>query len=147
MAHPALPQSSHASRFDQANQEENKLKEYEKHQPPTFVSSFLATPRKLGMWLLTATDGTVYLAMVAACEVTHNPWGTALFSALFFLLAGLVSIQVTAGSVYSVVMACKIKRQADAGSLETAIVYWCFATATWPVTFFLLILPSIGPSV
>jgi nitric oxide reductase NorE protein len=204
------------------------LKTSEK-EPTPWLPSFLATPRKLGMWLFIAADGTIYLAIVAAYEhsrvagahwprpltwwpsgtasivmtaavllgsgaffkasqpssdvrcsraarwvalaaisglifdilqvklwtaverngigLAHDAWGTPLFGGFFFVLTGLNSIHVTAGSVYSAVLACKADlRLSEAGAWETAAAYWWFVTAMWIVTFVLIVLPSIRPS-
>jgi cytochrome c oxidase subunit 3 len=62
----------------------------------------------------------------------HNPWGTPLFSSLFFSVTGLHLTHVIGGIIALIVVALKYKRgRYKADDLEITGLYWHFVDLVW----------------
>ena len=62
----------------------------------------------------------------------HNPWGTPLFSSLFFSITGLHLLHVTGGVIALFAVALKYQRgRYQADDLEITGLYWHFVDLVW----------------
>ena len=62
----------------------------------------------------------------------HNPWGTPLFSSLFFSVTGLHLLHVTGGVVALIAVAIRYKGgRYNADDLEVTGLYWHFVDLVW----------------
>jgi cytochrome c oxidase subunit III len=62
----------------------------------------------------------------------HNPWGTPLFSSLFFSITGLHLTHVTGGVIALIVVAIRYLRgRYGADDLEVTGLYWHFVDLVW----------------
>ena len=62
----------------------------------------------------------------------HNPWGTPLFSSLFFSITGLHLLHVTGGVVALIVVGLRYRGgRYDADDLEITGLYWHFVDLVW----------------
>jgi len=62
----------------------------------------------------------------------HNPWGTPLFSSLFFSITGLHLLHVTGGVVALIAVALKYQGgRYGADDLEVTGLYWHFVDLVW----------------
>ena len=62
----------------------------------------------------------------------HNPWGTPLFSSLFFSITGLHLLHVTGGVIALIAVALKYRGERyKADDLEVTGLYWHFVDLVW----------------
>jgi cytochrome c oxidase subunit 3 len=62
----------------------------------------------------------------------HNPWGTPLFSSLFFSITGLHLLHVTGGVIALIVVALRYQGgRYNADDLEITGLYWHFVDLVW----------------
>lgn len=62
----------------------------------------------------------------------HNPWGTPLFSSLFFSITGLHLLHVTGGVIALIAVGLKYQRgRYQADDLEVTGLYWHFVDLVW----------------
>ena len=75
----------------------------------------------------------------------HNPWGTPLFGASFFVLTGFCMVHVLAGMFYLAGTARgTLGGRATVEDVETAALYWNFVVIMAVIIFVTLVLPSVG---
>ena len=62
----------------------------------------------------------------------HNPWGTPLFSSLFFSITGLHLLHVTGGVIALIAVGIRYQGgRYDADDLEITALYWHFVDLVW----------------
>ncbi len=90
---------------------------------------------------ITALAGTLFailhirewMGMIGeGATLFHNPWGTPLFSSLFFSITGLHLLHVTSGVIALVVVALRYQGgRYNADDLEITGLYWHFVDLVW----------------
>jgi cytochrome c oxidase subunit 3 len=74
-----------------------------------------------------------WMGMIAeGATLFHNPWGTPLFSSLFFSITGLHLLHVTGGVVALIAVGFKYQGgRYNADDLEVTGLYWHFVDLVW----------------
>ena len=73
----------------------------------------------------------------------HNPWGTPLFSSLFFSITGLHLLHVTGGVIALIAVGIRYQGgRYNADDLEITALYWHFVDLVWMFIFPLVYLMS-----
>lgn len=76
--------------------------------------------------------------------ITHNPWGTPLFGAVFFGITGMHMTHVLIGVIYLGIMAVGYGRgKFSAEDVEVNGLYWHFVDLVWMFVFPLIYLMSV----
>ena len=76
--------------------------------------------------------------------ITHNPWGTPLFGAVFFGITGLHMTHVMIGVIYLGIVATGYGRgKFSAEDVEVNGLYWHFVDLVWMFVFPLIYLMSV----
>jgi cytochrome c oxidase subunit 3 len=76
--------------------------------------------------------------------ITHNPWGTPLFGAVFFGITGLHMTHVMIGVFYLAIVAVGYGRgKFSAEDVEVNGLYWHFVDLVWMFVFPLIYLMSV----
>ena len=101
--------------------------------------------------LFTAVGGALFLGMQAyewtnliqeGARLTANPWGTAAFSAFFFMITGFHGTHVLIGVILLSVLTVRVKAGRTGGpGVELVGLYWHFVDLVWVFifTFFYLV--------
>jgi cytochrome c oxidase subunit III len=74
-----------------------------------------------------------WMGMIAeGATLFHNPWGTPLFSSLFFSITGLHLLHVTGGVIALIAVGIRYQGgRYNADDLEIAGLYWHFVDLVW----------------
>jgi cytochrome c oxidase subunit 3 len=74
-----------------------------------------------------------WMGMIAqGATLFHNPWGTPLFSSLFFSITGLHLLHVTGGVIALIAVALRYQGgRYNADDLEITGLYWHFVDLVW----------------
>ena len=106
------------------------------------------------LWLIaTMVGGLTFMALHLrewlhlideGATITHNPWGTPLFGAVFFGITGLHMTHVFIGVVYLGIVAVGYGRgKFSAEDVEVNGLYWHFVDLVWMFVFPLIYLMSV----
>jgi cytochrome c oxidase subunit 3 len=103
-----------------------------------------ADKAKAFMWMMiTAVLGILFMALHLrewmgmineGATLFHNPWGTPLFSSIFFSVTGLHLLHVTGGVVALIAVGLSYKKASGgygADDLEVTGLYWHFVDFVW----------------
>jgi cytochrome c oxidase subunit 3 len=103
-----------------------------------------ADKAKAFLWMIiTAVLGLAFMALHIrewmgmineGATLFHNPWGTPLFSSLFFSVTGLHLLHVTGGVIALIAVALSYKKPSGgygADDLEVTSLYWHFVDLVW----------------
>jgi cytochrome c oxidase subunit 3 len=78
------------------------------------------------------------------CTITHNPWGTPQFGAVFFGITGMHMTHVLIGVIYLGIVATGYGRgKYSAEDVEVNGLYWHFVDLVWMFVFPLIYLMSV----
>ncbi|MCU1300845.1 MAG: cytochrome c oxidase subunit [Candidatus Sulfotelmatobacter sp.] len=98
-------------------------------------------PKAFRWIMITAVAGVLFAAlhlrewmgMIAeGATLFHNPWGTPLFSSLFFSITGLHLLHVTGGVVALIVVGVRYQGgRYKADDIEITGLYWHFVDLVW----------------
>ena len=124
----------------------------------TMVMAVMASQRndrKATVWWMIATmaGGLMFMGLhlrewfhliEEGATITHNPWGTPLFGAVFFGITGMHMTHVLIGVVYLGIVAVGYGRgKFSAEDVEVNGLYWHFVDLVWMFVFPLIYLMSV----